>query len=158
MSSENSVASPVAIRCATKADAAAIAYVHMTSRQQTMPYLPPQKRNHEQVTQWVADVLLEKGLLWVAERHGEILGYACLEGDVLEHLYLLPDSRRQGIGTRLLDEVKRHSPSGVALHVFQQNTGARAFYEHHGFIVTETTDGHRNMEHLPDVTMRWTPA
>jgi GNAT superfamily N-acetyltransferase len=58
-------------------------------------------------------------------RDAEIIGYAALDGDVLEHLYLRPDARRQGIGTLLLDEVRRHSPDGVSLHVFQQNTGAR---------------------------------
>jgi ribosomal protein S18 acetylase RimI-like enzyme len=94
--------------------------------------------------------------MWVAERNGEILGYAALEGSTLEHLYLHPDARRQGIGTLLLNEVKRHSPDGLSLHVFQQNTDARAFYEHYGFVVINTTDGHGNMENLPDMTMRWT--
>ena len=68
-----------------------------------------------------------------------------------------PDVRRQGIGTLLLDEVKRHSPHGVSLYVFQQNTDARAFYERHGFTVFDTSDGDRNMENLPDMTLRWTP-
>ena len=71
--------------------------------------------------------------------------------------YLRPDVRRQGIGTLLLDEVRRHSPDGVSLHVFQQNTDARAFYERHGFTVVDTSDGDRNMENLPDMTLRWTP-
>jgi ribosomal protein S18 acetylase RimI-like enzyme len=85
------------------------------------------------------------------------VGYAALNGDLLEDLYLRPDIRRQGIGTLLLDEVRRHSPDGVSLYVFQQNTGARAFYERHGFTVVDTNDGERNMEHLPDMTLRWTP-
>jgi ribosomal protein S18 acetylase RimI-like enzyme len=45
----------------------------------------------------------------------------------------------------------------VSLHVFQQNTEARAFYERHGFTVFDTSDGDRNMENLPDMTLRWTP-
>jgi GNAT superfamily N-acetyltransferase len=150
--------SKIKIRPATVADSAAIATIHMLSRQSTMPYLPPQKRNHEQVTQWVKDVLLETCKMWVAEHNGEILGYAALKGDMLEHLYLHPNARRQGIGTLLLNEVKRHSPQGVSLHVFQQNLDARKFYEHHGFVIVDTTDGGRNMENLPDMTMRWTPV
>ena len=145
------------IRGAEEADAAVIARIHMTSRSATMPYLPPQKRSHAQVTQWVRDVLLRECRTWVAVRDAEITGYAALDGDMLEHLYLRPDVRRQGIGTLLLDEVRRHSPDGVSLHVFQQNTGARAFYERHGFTVSGTSDGHRNMENLPDMTLRWTP-
>jgi drug/metabolite transporter (DMT)-like permease/ribosomal protein S18 acetylase RimI-like enzyme len=145
------------IRPADPADAAAIARIHMTSRATTMPYLPTQKRDHEQVTRWVEEVLLKEGRLWVAVCDGEILGYAALDADLLEHLYLRPDSRRQGIGTLLLDEVRRHSPDGLSLHVFQQNTDARAFYERHGFTVLDTSDGRRNMENLPDMTLRWTP-
>jgi ribosomal protein S18 acetylase RimI-like enzyme len=145
------------IRLADPADAAAIARIHMISRLATMPYLPAQKRSHDQVSRWVEDVLLKSCRTWVAVHDGEILGYAALEGDTLEHLYLRPDARRRGIGTLLLDQVRRHSPDGVSLHVFQQNTDARAFYELHGFTVLDTSDGHRNMENLPDMTLRWTP-
>ncbi|WTB87828.1 GNAT family N-acetyltransferase [Streptomyces cellulosae] len=99
-----------------------IARIHMASRSATMPYLPPQKRSPEQVTRWVRDVLLKLCRTWVAVRDAEIIGYAALDGDMLEHLYLRPDVRRQGVGTLLLDEVRRHSLDGVSLHVFQQNT------------------------------------
>ncbi|ACU73052.1 GCN5-related N-acetyltransferase [Catenulispora acidiphila DSM 44928] len=145
------------IRLADAADAAVIAHIHMASRAASMQYLPPQKRSHEQVTLWIKDVLLKTCRTWVAVRDAEILGYAALEGDVLEHLYLRPDVRRQGIGTLLLDEVRRHSPDRLTLHVFEQNTDARAFYEGHGFTVLDTSDGRRNMENLPDMTLCWTP-
>ncbi|MFS8203991.1 N-acetyltransferase family protein [Streptomyces sp. CWNU-52B] len=134
-----------------------IARIHLASRVTTMPYLPPQRRSHDEVTEWVGAVLLKRCRVWVAVRDTEVLGYAALEGDMLDHLYLRPDVRRQGIGTLLLDEVRRHSPDGVSLHVFEQNTDARAFYERHGFIVLDTSDGSRNMENLPDMTLRWTP-
>ncbi|MDH6109765.1 GNAT superfamily N-acetyltransferase [Kitasatospora sp. MAP12-15] len=149
--------SKTSVRLAGTTDAAAIATIHMTSRAATMPYLPPQKRTHDQVTRWVEDVLLKESRTWVAVRDAEILGYAAVEGDLLGYLYLRPDTRRQGVGTLLLEEVKQHSPGGVSLHVFQQNTEARAFYEHHGFTVLDTNDGDRNMENLPDMTLRWTP-
>ncbi|MEU9790494.1 GNAT family N-acetyltransferase [Streptomyces sparsogenes] len=150
--------SKIRIRPAEEADAAVIARIHMASRAATMPYLPPQKRDPDQVTQWIREVLLKQCRTWVAVRGTEITGYAALDGDLLDHLYLRPDARRQGIGTLLLDEVRRHSPDGVSLHVFQQNTEARAFYEHHGFTVLDTNDGDRNMENLPDMTLRWTPS
>ena len=120
-----------------------------------MPYLPPQRRSHEQVTRWVAEVVLQECRTWVAVRGTEVLGYASLEGDVLEHLYLLPDVRRQGVGTLLLDEVKRNSPGGLRLHVFEQNVEARAFYQRHGFTVLAAGDGSDNMENLPDLTLGW---
>ncbi|MGN6578110.1 MAG: GNAT family N-acetyltransferase [Nocardioides sp.] len=145
------------IRLAETDDAAAIAGIHMMSRSATMPYLPPQKRNHEQVTAWVSDVVLRQCRTWVAMLDAEIVGYAALDGDTLEDLYLRPDVRRRGIGTLLLDEVRRHSPEGVSLRVFQENTDARAFYQRHGFAVLDTDDGARNMEGLPDMTLRWVP-
>ncbi|MFI9649320.1 GNAT family N-acetyltransferase [Streptomyces sp. NPDC052040] len=148
----------IRIRRAAAEDASVIARIHLTSRSVTMPYLPPQKRSHGQVTQWVGDVLLGQCRIWVAVHAEEVTGYAALDGDMLEHLYLRPDFRRRGIGTLLLGEVKRHSPDGVSLHVFQQNTGARAFYEHHGFTVVDIDDGEGNMEHLPAMTLRWTPG
>ncbi|HEY4022263.1 MAG TPA: GNAT family N-acetyltransferase [Pseudonocardiaceae bacterium] len=145
------------IRLADLADAGAIARIQMTSRAATMPYLPLQKRSHEQVTRWVEEVVLKQCRVWVAVRDSEILGFAALAGDLLEHLYLRPDVRRQGIGTVLLDEVKRHSPDGVSLYVFEQNTEARAFYAYNGFTVLDTSDGAGNMEKLPDLTLRWVP-
>jgi ribosomal protein S18 acetylase RimI-like enzyme len=146
------------IRVADAADAAAIARIHLDSRAATMPYLPPQQRSHDEVTAWIRDIVLRRCRTWVAVRDAEIVGYAALDGDLLDDLYLRPNLRRQGIGTLLLDEVRRHSPDGVSLYVFQQNTRARAFYERHGFTVLDTNDGSRNMEHLPDMTLRWTPA
>lgn len=145
------------IRPATPADADVIARVHMDSRAATMPYLPPQRRGHDEVAAWVRDHVLPRCRTWVAVRGGRVEGYAVLDGDLLDHLYLRPDARRQGLGTLLLDEARRHSPAGLTLHVFAQNTGARAFYAAHGFTVTASTDGSGNMERLPDLTMRWTP-
>lgn len=139
-------------------DAAAVAAIHMASRAATMPYLPEQRRAPPEVTWWVENVVLKECRVWVAVRGREIVGYAALDGDLLDHLYLRPDVRRRGIGTLLLDEVRRHSPEGLSLHVFQQNTQARAFYERHGFVVVDTNDGSRNMEGLPDMTLRWTPS
>ncbi|WP_274917933.1 GNAT family N-acetyltransferase [Streptomyces sp. WZ-12] len=150
--------SKVCIRPADAADAAVIARIHLISRAATMPYLPPQRRSHEQVTQWVGGVLLRECRTWVAVCGPEVLGYAAVEGDMLEHLYLRPDFRRQGIGTLLLNEVRRHNSGGLSLHVFQQNTEARAFYQRHGFTVLDSSDGSRNMENLPDMTLRWVPS
>lgn len=144
----------VEIRSAVADDAPAVARVHMTSRSKTMPYLPPQRRTHEQVSRWVRDVIIKECRTWVAVREGHVVGYTALAGDVLEHLYLLPDARRLGIGTMLLDEAKKCSPRGLTLHVFQQNSEARAFYDRHGFLVVATSDGSDNMEGLPELVLR----
>lgn len=149
--------SDVTIRPARATDARAIAMIHITSREAAMPFLPPRRRGDDEVVWWVENIVLIQSQTWVAERDGEVLGYAGLEGDMLEHLYLRPEARRRGIGTLLLEEVRRHSPEGLSLHVFQRNAEARAFYERHGFTVLDTNDGSRNMENEPDMTLRWTP-
>ncbi|MFE7614121.1 hypothetical protein [Streptomyces sp. NPDC057496] len=46
------------IRPADTVGAAVIAHIHMASRAAAMPYPPPQKRGHDQVTRWAEDVLL----------------------------------------------------------------------------------------------------
>lgn len=143
------------IRDAVPADAAAIAHVHVTSREVTMPYLPPRKRSDAEVEAWVRDVVLPGSAVWVAERDGTVVGYAAVADGTLDALYLLAETRRQGIGTLLLTQAKAHRPTGLTLFAFQRNTPARAFYEHHGFTLVDTNDGSRNMENEPDLSMRW---
>ena len=144
------------VRRAGLEDADAIARIHTASRAATMPYLPPQRRTLDQVAQWAAE-MTATCRAWVAVSEAGVLGYACLDGSSLEHLYLRPDVRRQGVGTLLLDEVKSAAAdTGLTLHVFEQNVEARAFYERHGFRIASRSDGSTNMEKLPDVTMAWT--
>ncbi|SCD93717.1 L-amino acid N-acyltransferase YncA [Streptomyces sp. DvalAA-14] len=140
------------------ADAAAIAHVHIASREATMPYLPPRTRTDAQVEAWVRDIVLPRSAVWVARADEQVVGYAAVEDGVLNALYLLSGVRRQGIGTLLLRRAQAHSPAGLSLFVFQRNTGARAFYAHHGFTVTGSSDGSSNMEHEPDMAMRWEPV
>jgi GNAT superfamily N-acetyltransferase len=148
----------IVVREALPRDAAAIAHVHIASREAAMPYLPQRRRTDAEVEAWVRDVVLPGARVWVAEEDSEVVGYAALEGGTLNALYLLAHARRRGMGTLLLERARRASPEGLDLFVFQRNTDARAFYEHHGFTVVDTNDGSRNMEREPDMTMRWVPV
>jgi GNAT superfamily N-acetyltransferase len=145
-------------REATADDAAAVAAIHMASRAATMPYLPPQRRTVEQVTAWARDDLIGHCRVWVAGPAEGPVAYAALDGDHLEHLYVHPDHLRRGWGGQLLTVAKQSSPGHLWLHVFQQNIAAITFYGAHGFDVVESSDGSRNMELLPDLTMRWTAS
>ncbi|WP_329174303.1 GNAT family N-acetyltransferase [Streptomyces sp. NBC_01477] len=147
------------VRAAVPADAAAVAHVHIASREVTMPYLPPRRRSDAEVEAWVRDVVMATSEVWVAVgADGRVVGYAAVGGDELDALYLLADVLRQGIGTALLGTAKAHRPDGLTLAVFQRNTRARAFYTRHGFTVVDSNDGSRNMENEPDLTMRWQPV
>ena len=57
------------------------------------------------------------------------------------------------IGTMLLTHVLRQATSTVRLFTFQENTGARKFYERHGFKAVKFSGGHENEENCPDVLM-----
>jgi ribosomal protein S18 acetylase RimI-like enzyme len=146
------------VRRAGREDAEAIARIHTASRAATMPYLPPQRRSLDEVERWAAEMTVACRA-WVAVREAEVLGYACLDGSTLEHLYLRPDVRRQGVGTLLLGEVKvAAADTGLTLHVFEQNVEAQTFYERQGFRIVSRSDGRANMEKLPDLTMVWSGA
>jgi GNAT superfamily N-acetyltransferase len=151
----------ITVRAARPGDAAAVARVHIASREGTMPYLPPRRRTDEQVVAWAAAMVrgAEGERVWVAEDgSGAVVGYAAVAGEWLEHLYLLPGVLRRGIGSALLARARAHRPQGLSLHVFRKNTGARAFYARHGFTVVDVDDGSRNMENEPAMTLRWAPV
>ena len=83
-----------------------------------------------------------------------IIGLLVLHDSWVDHLYLEPGWTGQGHGTRLLDLAKQERPDGLDLWAFQSNTGARRFYERHGFVAVAMTEGD-NEEGAPDVRYRW---
>ena len=92
--------------------------------------------------------------VWVADVDDEIVAMLVLEDDWVDQLYVDPDWTGRGLGTRLLDVAKAQRPAGLDLWAFQSNTGARRFYERHGFTAVAMTDGD-NEEGAPDVRYRW---
>ncbi len=110
---------------------------------------------------FVRDHVLPNEEVWVAEVDGRTVGFAALGSrdgdDFLQHLYIAPEFQRSGVGSKLIDRAKERRPSGFRLWVFQENTGARRFYERHGLHVVELTDGSRNEEREPDALYEWVP-
>ena len=86
--------------------------------------------------------------------HGR--GFVVLQGDRLTHLYVHPDEIGTGVGHALFEHVTTLRPEGFQFWVFQQNERARNFYEEHGAVAVEFTDGSANEEKTPDVRCRWT--
>jgi GNAT superfamily N-acetyltransferase len=85
-------------------------------------------------------------------------GFAILDGDCLTHLYVHPDAIGTGVGHALFEHVKTLRPDGFWFWVFQQNERARRFYEAHGAVAIEFTDGSDNEEKTPDVRYEWRPS
>ena len=143
-----------AVRDALPDDTAAIAAVHDGARRTAMPWL--QVRHTDADTRrWIADTILPGFRVRVAEREGQVVGYAALTPGFLEALYIMPASQGHGIGSRLLDEAKAGSATQLRLYTFQRNTRARQFYEARGFRAVSFGDGTGNEEGEPDVLYEW---
>ena len=84
-------------------------------------------------------------------------GVAILAGDMLTHMYVRPEAIGTGVGHALFEHVKTRRPAGFEFWVFQQNERARRFYEAHGAVPVEFTDGSGNEERTADVRYEWRP-
>jgi ribosomal protein S18 acetylase RimI-like enzyme len=82
--------------------------------------------------------------LFVAEADGRILGCAGWRGKQLRHVYVAPDSEREGLGTRLVRRAEsdfQDRTSAAELHVGSV-LYARGFYEKLGYeLVTKERSG-----------------
>ncbi|MYQ33329.1 GNAT family N-acetyltransferase [Streptomyces sp. SID4956] len=111
----------------------------------------------DEVRAWIREVVVPGQETWVATVDGSVVAMMTLDGDDLDQLYIHPAWQGRGIGGRLVDMAKGRSPSGLTLWTFQVNEPARRFYERHGFVAEEWTDGSRNEEREPDVRYVWRP-
>lgn len=143
------------IRVAEIGDAEAIAMVHIHSRREAMPWLADVRTEAETVW-WIENIVLPNQLVWVAEDDTHIVAIAALAGTTLEQLYVQPGYQGKGIGSALLQNAIQASGGSLDLWTFQRNAVARAFYEHHGFIAIESTDGSTNEECEPDIRYQFT--
>jgi GNAT superfamily N-acetyltransferase len=150
------VATGVRVRGATPADADAVTAVFLASRAAALPWLPHLHTDQE-TRWWVEHVVLAECAVRVAIDGDDVVGFAALHGAELDHLYLHPDRRREGIGTLLFRQAQEAAPEGFTFRVFARNTAARAFYERAGCRVVAASDGGGNEEREPDVTYEWTP-
>lgn len=141
-------------RRADASDAAAMADVWLRSFTAALPTV---RRAHgdDEVRGWFSHVVVVQYETWVAVAGGSVIGLLVLDGEELEQLYLDPSWRGRGVGDRFVELAKQLRPDGLGLWTFQVNRPARRFYERHGFLAVEYTDGLRNEEHEPDVRYAW---
>jgi len=150
------MASPISVslREATPADAERVAEVMLASRKAFLAFAPS-LHSDEEVRAWVRDVLLPSEEVTVAIVESRMVGVLAVkraEGmSWLTQLYLHPSYVAQGIGSKLLAHAIATAPFPIRLYTFQQNAGARRFYERNGFVPIQFTDGSANEERCPDV-------
>jgi GNAT superfamily N-acetyltransferase len=125
----------------------------LAARAAMLPHLAPQ-HSEDDTCRWMREIVFPRLSVWLAEAAGEIVGFAARDGAWLAHLYVKPGWTGKGIGSHLLEvicaEAARVSPV-LRLYTFARNTGARRFYERHGFAVTAQSDGSGNEEREPDL-------
>lgn len=143
------------IRRATSADSDEIvrAFIESFRGLEFLPIL----HTDDETRAWLESTVLLTHEVWVGEVDERVVGFAAIDGDLLAHLYVHPDAQNAGVGSALLDVVKRERPTGFRFWVFQRNGGARRFYERHGCVVVELTDGSGNEEREPDALYAWRP-
>ena len=144
----------VSLREASAADSEPIAEVLLASHKAFLAFAPG-PYSDEQVRDWVRDVLLPSEAVTVAVAQGSVIGVLAVKrvDDMswVTQLYLHPSHVGLGIGSRLLAHAVARLPLPIRLYTFQQNSGARRFYERNGFSAIQFTDGSTNLERSPDV-------
>ncbi|PZV38674.1 GNAT family N-acetyltransferase [Mesorhizobium kowhaii] len=138
----------IVLRPATRSDAVSIAKV-LRAALGSFDWMPVIHTPDEDLA-FIRDIVLPRQQVTVTEAGEDIVGLIAVSGEWVEQLYLDPARTGQGIGSRLLTDATA-ALSVVKLHCFQANTGARRFYERHGFIAEGFGDGTNNEEGLPDI-------
>ena len=143
------------LRRAAPEDAPAVAELFLDSFHATYEF--PLAHTDDEVRGWVRDHLIPEAETWVAIDDERAVALLVVAPGWIEQLYVEPTRLGQGIGSRLVDLAKTRSPDGLTLWTFQVNERARRFYERHGFVAVELTDGSGNEERQPDVRYEWKP-
>ena len=147
-------ASPFLLRRALPADSTRAAETYISSSEASVPDIPPLTHTHDEVHQWMRDIVLTCEV-WLAEEKGEVRAVMVLDGGDLGQLYVDPRSQSRGAGSALVRLAQSRRPGGLSLWTFQSNLGAQRFYERHGFVEVERTDGRDNDEKAPDIRYVW---
>jgi GNAT superfamily N-acetyltransferase len=154
------------LRRARDDDAGEIADVLLGSRAAFLPYAVS-PHTDDAVRTWVRDVLLSSEDVTVATEadmlakgrvtKGRVTGILAMKRHDgitwITQLYLRPSHVNLGIGSLLLSHALTTAARPIRLFTFQQNTGARRFYERSGFVPIRFTDGSDNEERCPDILL-----
>ena len=144
----------VVLRPGTLEESDEIALVFVASRRASVPAIPPLLHDDDDVRRWLPTQMRAARATRVAEAEGSVVALMIVGEGWLEHLYVAPGWTGRGIGSRLVAWAQADQRA-LQLWAFQANHGARRFYERHGFVAVEETDGRNNEERTPDVRYEW---
>lgn len=142
------------IRPACEGEISNIARLYRHSRDVCLPFLPNFHSPEDDLRFFTRKVFAEQNL-YVGTQKGVLVGMMSLVPGWVEQLYLHPRYLGLGYGSQLLSFAKAWSNGELKLWCFEQNVGGCAFYDKHGFVEIERTDGSDNEEKMPDILFKW---
>ena len=86
----------------------------------------------EKVKSDMTNLYIPNSETWVYEIDNSIVGFISMLDNEIGGLFVLPDNHAKGIGTRLVDFIKKEH-SDLEVEVFEKNHIGRAFYDKYGF-------------------------
>jgi len=134
-------------------DMDAVALIHRRAFDTQLPWLAGLHTPFED-REFYRNRVFRECVLWGAEIGGLLAGFVAFREEWIDQFYILPALQRQGVGSALLQVAQDAWPM-LQLYTFQRNTGARRFYEAHGFVGISESDGQDNEECEPDVLYCW---
>ena len=143
-------------RRATAEDSDEVARVLIESRRAAGAAIPPSVHSDEETMAWVRDRLIVEAEVWIVSDPTPC-AVLVLTDRWIEQLYVAAERTGQGLGSLLVELAKQLRPAGLEQWTFASNAGAQRFYERHGFVVAEHTDGSGNEERAPDIRYVWGP-
>jgi putative acetyltransferase len=142
-------AAAVTLRRCQAHDIPALVDLWVTAWEATLPAIDFAARRG-----WIADFLRAPAYATiVAATDDGPVGFASLEGDILQQLVVSIAARGTGVATRLVGAAKAASPGGLTLDVNQDNPRAVSFYRREGF--RQVADGINPTSRLAVWTMVW---
>lgn len=142
------------LRAARETDAAKVAQCYLASRRM-LAAIAPLTRSDSDVLAWVRDELIPTHQVTMAMETGGVVGFIAVrsqpDGGWIDQLYVHPSRLRRGIGSTLLQVALMRLEGTVRLNTFEENRGARKFFERYGFKAVAFGDGSGNDSGRPDV-------
>jgi GNAT superfamily N-acetyltransferase len=163
MNVDANAARGLVVRRAQIDDAPQVADVLLASRRAFLAYAAS-AHSEAEIRTWVRDVVFVNEEVFAALIDDVVVGMMSIQRsathepavDWLNQMYLHPAHVNQGTGSALLAVALKTVRYPLRLFTFQQNTGARRFYERHGFKAIAVSDGRDNEERCPDVLYEFT--
>ncbi len=140
------------IRLSSATDAPALTEIWRASVRATHDFLSPD--DFREIETLVSEQYLPNAEVWIIENDGKPVGFMGLTDNQIDSLFIAPEQRGKGIGTRLIAHAQSLNGGMLTVDVNEQNTQALGFYRHMGFIETGRSETDDQGRPYPLIHMR----